>query len=94
MKFSKPLNLVLTTILISIFSNSLLGQKLDPKERETQPDHIISSEIMGKDYKLYISFPSSYSANDTIRRSLLVLYYYLVINKAGASRYARAETYE
>jgi predicted alpha/beta superfamily hydrolase len=66
MKFSKPLNLVLTTILISIFSNSLHGQKLDPKERVTEPDHIISSEIMGKDYKLYISFPSGYSANDTI----------------------------
>jgi len=71
MNFSKPLNLLLATILISIFSNSLFGQKLNPKDRVTEPDHVISSKIMGKDYKLYISFPSGYSANDTINYPVL-----------------------
>jgi len=71
MNFSKPLNLALTTILIFIFSNSLFGQKLEPKERLTEPDHTITSKIMGKDYQLYISFPKSYTTKDTIMYPVL-----------------------
>ncbi len=72
MKLSKPLNLVLTTLLIFIFSNSLFGQQLEPKERAViEPDHTIASQIMGKDYQLYISFPSGYSTKDTISYPVL-----------------------
>ncbi len=71
MNILKPLNLVLTTILLLIFSNFSFGQKLEPKERITEPDHTISSKIMGKDYQLYISFPRSYSTKDTINYPVL-----------------------
>jgi len=71
MKTSKAINLVLNTILLLIFSNSLFGQKLEPKERITEPDHIISSELMGKDYQLYMSFPKNYSNQDTISYPVL-----------------------
>lgn len=65
MNFSIPIKLLLTTILLFIFSNSMFSQKLEPKERTTEPDHTISSKIMGKDYQLYISFPQRYSNEDT-----------------------------
>lgn len=71
MKTSKAINLVLTTILLLIFSICSLGQKLEPKERITEPDHVISSELMGKDYQLYMSFPKSYSTQDTISYPVL-----------------------
>ena len=71
MNNSKPINLVLTTILLLIFSNFSFGQKLVPKERITEPDHIISSKLMGKDYQLYISFPRGYSTKDTISYPVL-----------------------
>jgi len=72
MNFSKPLNLVLTTLLIFIFSNSLFGQQLEPKERAViEPDHTIASQIMGEDYQLYISFPHGYSTKDTISYPVL-----------------------
>ena len=71
MKTSKAINLVLTTMLVMIFSNSALGQKLEPKERITEPDHVISSELLGKDYQLYMSFPKNYSNQDTISYPVL-----------------------
>lgn len=71
MNISKPINLVLSTTLLLIFSYSSFGQKLEPKERITEPDHIISSEIMGRDYQLYISFPKNYSNKDTISYPVL-----------------------
>ena len=52
MNKSKTTNLVLTTILLLIFSISSFGQKLEPKERITEPDHTITSNLMGKDYQL------------------------------------------
>lgn len=71
MNTTKPINLVLTIILFLIFSNPLFSQKLEPKERLIEPDHTINSEIMGRDYQLYISFPLSYSAKDTISYPVL-----------------------
>ncbi|MBW6498576.1 MAG: hypothetical protein K0B09_09325 [Bacteroidales bacterium] len=71
MNISKAINLALTAMLVLIFSNSSLGQKLEPKERITEPDHVISSELMGKDYQLYMSFPKSYSTQDTISYPVL-----------------------
>lgn len=71
MNISKPLILVSTTILLLIFSNTSFGQKLEPKIWTLEPDHILNSEIMEKDYQLYISFPSNYSTNDTISYPVL-----------------------
>jgi predicted alpha/beta superfamily hydrolase len=71
MNIPKPINLVLSTILLLIFSNSSFGQKLEPKERITEPDHTISSQLMEKDYQLYISFPKNYSTKDTISYPVL-----------------------
>ncbi len=71
MNISKPINLVLTTILLLIFSNSAFSQKIEPKKRIAEPDHTISSKIMGKDYQLYISFPRGYSTKDTITYPVL-----------------------
>tara|TARA_R110001592_G_scaffold100281_3_gene284689 strand:+ start:2199 stop:3083 length:885 start_codon:yes stop_codon:yes gene_type:complete len=71
MDISKPLNLVLTTILFLIFSNTSFCQKLEPKERVTEPDHTITSTIMGKEYQLHISFPANYSTKDTITYPVL-----------------------
>jgi hypothetical protein len=71
MKNSKTKNLVLTTMLLLIFSNSSFGQKLEPKVRITEPDHVITSELMGRDYQLYILFPKDYSTKDTISYPVL-----------------------
>jgi predicted alpha/beta superfamily hydrolase len=67
----KPMNLPLTLLLLLIFSSSMFGQKLEPKNRITEPDHTISSQIMGRDYQLYISFPYSYSTKDSITYPVL-----------------------
>ena len=71
MKTSKAIKLVLTTILLLILGNSSFGQKLEPKGRVTEPDHTISSQLMGKDYQLYMSFPKNYSIQDTISYPVL-----------------------
>jgi len=71
MNISKAINLVLTAVLLLIFSNTSFGQKLEPKERIVEPDHTISSSLMGKDYQLYMSFPKSYSTKDTISYPVL-----------------------
>lgn len=76
---SKSINFILFTILFLIFSNTVFSQKLEPKERETEPDHTFRSKIMEKDYQLYISFPKGYSTKDTI--SYPVLY---VLDGAGS----------
>ena len=73
---SKPINLLLSTILLLIFSNTAFGQKLEPKEREViiyEPDHTIISKITGNDYQLYMSFPRGYSTKDTISYPILYI---------------------
>jgi predicted alpha/beta superfamily hydrolase len=62
---------LVTAILLFIFSNNVLSQKQAPKIRMTEPDHTIISKIMEKEYQLYISFPKSYSTNDTISYPVL-----------------------
>ena len=70
MKHSIVRNFLLT-ILLFISSTSLFGQKLEPKKRILEPDTTITSKIMGKDYQLYISFPSGYSNKDTTKYPVL-----------------------
>ena len=67
---SRILSLALLQSLI--FSGCLFGQKLEPKKRSLEPDHVLNSNITGKEYQLYISFPVSYSTNDS--QSYPVLY--------------------
>ena len=71
MKTSKTKKLVFTAMLLLIFSNVSIGQKLEPKVRVTEPDHVITSELTGRDYQLYISFPNGYSTQDTIAYPVL-----------------------
>ena len=67
----KPLHFKFTAILLLICCSSLFGQKLAPKERILAPDHTITSTITGKEYKLEISFPKSYSTKDSISYPVL-----------------------
>ena len=67
----KPTKILAFTLLLLIFSTNLISQNLEPKERLLEPDHTITSEIMGADYELYISFPISYSTKDSITYPVL-----------------------
>ena len=67
----KPTNILAFTLLLLIFNTNLISQNLEPKERLLEPDHTITSEIMGADYELYISFPISYSTKDSITYPVL-----------------------
>jgi predicted alpha/beta superfamily hydrolase len=71
MTILKPTKLIITAILFLIFSNSMFSQKLEPKKRITELDHTITSDITGKDYQLYLSFPKSYTTKDTISYPIL-----------------------
>jgi predicted alpha/beta superfamily hydrolase len=66
MTILKPTKLIITAILLLIFSTIAFGQNLQSKERITEPDHTITSKILGRDYQLYISFPKNYSTKDSI----------------------------
>jgi uncharacterized protein len=70
MRHSRIKNSFLTVVLF-ISSSSLFGQKLEPKKRIQESDTTITSKIMGKDYQLYISFPSGYSTKDTVKYPVL-----------------------
>jgi uncharacterized protein len=67
----KMLSLTLLVAFIFAASTSLNGQKFDAKIRKTEPDHTISSKIMGKDYQLFISLPRSYDAKGTAKYPVL-----------------------
>ena len=54
-----------------MFNGSLYAQKVEWKNIVTEPDHTITSEILGRDYQLYISLPGNYSAEDTITYPVL-----------------------
>ncbi|MFD0796854.1 alpha/beta hydrolase [Maribacter chungangensis] len=62
---------LLIALILFHFSGHILAQKLVPKKRTIEPDHIVTSKIMGRDYQLYMSFPTSYSATDTISYPVL-----------------------
>ncbi|MBM1106927.1 alpha/beta hydrolase [Aurantibacter crassamenti] len=68
---SKTKIYLLYTILFMVFSNFLFGQKLEPKKRLLEPDHVLHSNITGNEYQLYISFPASYSTKDTLSYPVL-----------------------
>lgn len=70
MKADKLFILLNTTLLLT-FTNIVLAQKLPVKERSLEPNHSIYSKIMDQEYQLYISFPSSYSLEDTITYPVL-----------------------
>lgn len=70
MRIPKTRNL----LLVGLFLTShfiLLGQKLEPKKRTFDPDTTIFSNIMGRDYQLYLSFPKNYSTKDSIKYPVL-----------------------
>ena len=71
MTILKPAKLIITAILLLIFSTTVFAQKLEPKERILEPEHVIASKLMGKEYQLYISFPDSYSTKDTLSYPVL-----------------------
>lgn len=64
-------SVLISTLFILIVSNSAFGQKTEPLKRVIEPDHVVPSKIMGKDYQLYISFPRGYSNKDTISYPVL-----------------------
>lgn len=59
----------LTWLLFS--SSFVIGQKLEPKKRTLEADTTLTSTITGRDYQLYISFPSRYSTKDTVKYPVL-----------------------
>jgi hypothetical protein len=67
LKSIKPLSI---TFVLIILVMSHLVKKLEPRER-TEPDHTITSKILGRDYQLYISFPKNYSTKDSFLSSLI-----------------------
>ena len=72
MNFLKLPKLLFITFSFLIFCNPLFSQKLEPKERiGNNPDHIINSKIMEKDYLIHMSFPKNYSTKDTIAYPVL-----------------------
>jgi predicted alpha/beta superfamily hydrolase len=71
MNIKKPIQLVITTLLLLIYSTVAFSQKLAPKERVLAPDHTITSDITGRDYQLYLSFPKNYSTKDSITYPVL-----------------------
>ncbi len=58
-------------MFVLLVGSSAFGQKAEPKKRIIEPDHIVSSKLMGKDYQLYISFPTGYSNNDSVSYPVL-----------------------
>ncbi len=74
----KYLNYILTVLVVLTFSQSSYCQALQVSKGVTANTHTISSKITGHDYLLELSFPESYSLNDTV--SYPVLY---VINSLG-----------
>jgi len=71
MTILKPAKRIITAILLLIFSATVFAQKLEPKERILEVDHVITSKLMGKEYQLYVSFPDSYSTKDTLSYPVL-----------------------
>ena len=71
MTILKRIKLLLITMLFFTISTMTFGQKLEPKKRITAPDHTVTSNITGKEYQLYISFPKSYSTKETISYPIL-----------------------
>lgn len=72
MKRYKTSNLM-SIFLFLVFNSSVFGQKLEPKERVLEPDHIITSKLLDRDFQLYMSFPKNYSTKDTITYPVLYL---------------------
>jgi predicted alpha/beta superfamily hydrolase len=89
MNILKPMQLVITTVLLLLFTNSLFSQKIEPKERMTESDHTITSKILGRDYQLYISFPKNYSTKDSISYPVL----YVLDGLIFLSCYQRSKNY-
>jgi hypothetical protein len=46
-------------------------KKLEPRERITEPDHTITSKILGRDYQLYISFLKLFDKRHSFLSSLI-----------------------
>lgn len=72
MKLLRLQNFILT-VLLFVSSSSSFGQNFQPKKKILEPDTTILSKTMGKDYQLYLSFPSGYSTKDTVKYPVLYL---------------------
>ncbi len=48
-----------------------MWSKISAKRKKLEPNHTITSNIMGTDYQLYISFPKNYSKRDRISYPVL-----------------------
>ena len=66
MTILKPIKLLIITIILLIFNSSLFSQKLEIKDRNTEPEHTNYSKKRKRDYQLYIYFPKNYSTKDSI----------------------------
>ena len=71
MNIKKSMKSLITGLLFIAFSINSFCQKLEPKVRTVEPDHVIKSNIMNRNYELYISFPNNYSIKDTISYPVL-----------------------
>lgn len=71
MNIKKSIKSLLICLLFIGLSFNSFGQKLEPKVRTLEPDHVINSTIMNRNYELYISFPANYSNKDTIAYPVL-----------------------
>ncbi|MEN1728637.1 MAG: alpha/beta hydrolase-fold protein [Pseudomonadota bacterium] len=57
-----------------IYCSLVSAEKLEPKDRSFEPDHVITSDITGHEYQLYLSFPAGYTnSNDTTYPVLYIL---------------------
>lgn len=84
--------LLVATILF-LFGHPVWAQKLAPKDRSIEPDHVIQSEVTGREYQLYIAFPSGYSTGDDTTYPVLYIldgaYFYPTINQVNRRLSAR-----
>ena len=72
MIFTTSKKLLILTCLLLIFQNVSFAQKLDPTGRDNfKPDHIIKSEITNKEYLIHMSFPKTYSIQDSLTYPVL-----------------------
>lgn len=67
----KPIKVLTSIFLFLIFNNLLYGQESEQNELIPVPDHTITSEILEREYQLFISLPQSYTSKDTITYPVL-----------------------
>ncbi|MEM6818156.1 MAG: alpha/beta hydrolase-fold protein [Pseudomonadota bacterium] len=86
---------LLVAMVLLLIASPVWAQKLEPKVRSIEPDHVIHSEITGREYQLYIAFPSGYSTSDDTTYPVLYIldgaYFYPTINQVNRRLSARRQ---